>query len=137
MNIMINYGQWMQAVLVPLIFVFLGLFAKQLGRRDGDNTPPINDWAVGTSIVLMTISHISADLLAFEETDKKISTSVLVFILLLFFFLYSIYHDRNRSWKKDKQTGIKTGEKSLFVGVLLPNLISVILFIIYQLLKNY
>src|ERR1700754_2465092 len=113
MNIMINYGQWLQAVLVPLTFVLLGLFAKQLGRRDGDDARLINDLAVGTSIFLMTISHISVDLFASEETGKKISKTLGWFFFILLLFLGSVYNDRNSSWKKDKQTDIKTGKKKL------------------------
>ncbi len=52
---------------VPIIFIFIGTYANRLGRRDGDNSPMLNDWAVGTTIILTALGAIASDL----STAKK------------------------------------------------------------------
>ncbi|MGK7895162.1 MAG: hypothetical protein AB4372_16445 [Xenococcus sp. (in: cyanobacteria)] len=47
---------------IPLIFIFIGVFINRRGRRDGDDAPKINDWAVGTITLLTALGGIAADL---------------------------------------------------------------------------
>ena len=42
-----------QAIAIPIAFLLIGVYAKRLGRRDGDDAPRLNDWAVATSILLL------------------------------------------------------------------------------------
>ncbi|HEY3138589.1 MAG TPA: hypothetical protein VGL29_21370, partial [Blastocatellia bacterium] len=53
---------WVQIGGIPLLLMLVGVFAKRLGRRDGDDSPRINDWAVGTTILLMVLGAALVDL---------------------------------------------------------------------------
>jgi hypothetical protein len=52
-NIVASAG--FQVAAVPLVLMLVGVFAKRLGRRDGDESPRRNDWAVGTTVLLMLL----------------------------------------------------------------------------------
>ncbi len=137
MHLNLTSTQWLQVIILPILFVVIGMLAKRLGRKDGDDSPRINDWAVSTSIILMTFGKIAADLVEFEgKTNPNVQTHNPVwwlFGVLLTIFI-SIEHDRFRSWKKD-ENGLITKEKSLFVGIILPNFASIMVFISYHLYK--
>lgn len=53
---------WFQVIAPPIGFLLIGMFAKRLGRRDGNDSPHINDWAVSTTVLLMTLGKVAADL---------------------------------------------------------------------------
>jgi hypothetical protein len=52
----------LQVALIPLGLMIVGVFARRLGRRDGDNSPRRNDWAVGTTMLLMLLGTVVADI---------------------------------------------------------------------------
>lgn len=117
---------------IPLILVFIGVFANRLGRRDGEKSPPLNDWAVGTLILLTALGSISSDLPT-AQNDKEFLNFGSWFIGVLFTLFISLDNDRYRSWKRDR-TGVplEPSQKHLLFGVIIPNLIGFIIFIAYQ-----
>lgn len=135
MNAAFNTDQLLQVITLPIMFVVIGMLAKRLGKRDGDDAPRINDWAVSTSIILMTFSKIAGDLVEYENENKHSPVPVWCLYLILLFLFFSIEHDRFKSWKMDKQSGTLTKEKKLLCGIIIPNIISILLFAIYQLYK--
>jgi hypothetical protein len=129
--------QWLQIILLPLIFAIVGVLARRLGRRDGDDSPVRNDWAVGTGVVLMTFGKVAADLMEYKATSApsnlpQIASEIFWWlfgmVLALFFF---INHDRYGSWEQDAK-GRPIRSKRMLVGVVLPDLVSVLIFASYQ-----
>jgi hypothetical protein len=110
------------------MLMMVGVFAKRLGRRDGDNSPRSNDWAVRTTILLMLLGTVLGDL----RTAQGRTSELLGWLIgLLFTAFLSLDHDRFRSWKRNDR-GIPLKEKRLFVGVVLPDLLCVGVFCLYQ-----
>ena len=118
---------------IPLIFIFIGVFINRLGRRDGDNTPKINDWAVGTITLLTALGGIAADLStqAIAKSEEDILPLVGWFILVFFALIISIDNDRYRSWKRNNR-GFSTNRKHILWGVIFPILLSGSIFVAYQ-----
>jgi hypothetical protein len=123
-------SHWFQVGGIPLILMVLGVTAKRLGRRDGDDSPHLNDCAVGTSIFLMLLG---ADLTDFRSvsspSDLVPLLSWLVGILLTTFL--SIDHDRYRSWLREAN-GLPSKKKRFWVGVFFPNVLALAIFASYQ-----
>src|SRR5438132_6351514 len=69
-----------QTAVVPLGFLIVGVYARRLGRRDGDETPRRNDWAAATSVILMSLGKVSGDLL--EASSRGTDTLNIVYWLL-------------------------------------------------------
>jgi hypothetical protein len=89
---------WFQVAVVPLMLMMVGVFAKRLGRRDGDNSPRSNDWAVGTTILLMLLGTVLGDL----RTAQGRTSELLAWLIgVLFTAFLSLDHDRFRSWKRN------------------------------------
>jgi hypothetical protein len=80
---------------VPVIFMSIGIFAKRLGRRDGDSSPQRNDCAVATTVLLMTLGVVVADLRA----PTAVASDLVVWLVgILFVTFISIDHAHgNRS----------------------------------------
>ena len=128
--------QWLQVICLPLLFAAIGVLAKRLGRRDGDDSPLRNDWAVGTSVSLMTFGKIASDLLDLLASAVVPTTGYtseigwwLFGMVCAIFFL--IHQDRFNSWCKGPN-GTLDKRKHLFRGVLLPDLVSIVIFACYQ-----
>ncbi len=121
---------WFQIAGIPLGLMLVGVLAKRLGRRDGDRTPRRNDAAVSTEILLIILG---AALVDFRNTRNPIAVSTnlgwLAAILVLVFL--SIDHDRFHSWVRDAR-GAPTATKHLFFGVILPDLVALGVFALYQ-----
>lgn len=117
---------WFQVAIVPLILTTIGVFARRLGRRDGDDSPRSNDWAVGTTVLLMLFGTVLGDI----RTAQAQVSQLLAWLLGLLFTAF-LSHDRFRSWKRDQQ-GLPLKEKRLFVGVILPDVLCVGIFCLYQ-----
>ncbi len=101
---------WFQVAVVPLVLTMVGVFAKRLGRRDGDDSPRSNDWAVGTTVLLMLLGTVLGDI----RTAQAHVSELLAWLLgLLFTAFLSLDHDRFRSWKRDQQ-GLPLKEKRIF-----------------------
>jgi hypothetical protein len=133
----LSANEWLQILLLPLSFAAVGVLAKKLGRRDGDDSPHINDWAIGTSVVLMTFGKIMADLIdsrgnpvppTLVGISSEIHWELLGIILVIFIFLN---HDRFTSWVKNAE-GKPDKWKRRFVGVIFPDLVSILIFACYQ-----
>src|SRR5437660_11835680 len=110
---------WFQVAVVPLILMMVGVFAKRLGRRDGDNRPRRNDWAVGTTVLLMVLGTILGDIRTAQARVAEL-LGWLVGVLCTTFL--SLDHDRFRSWERNSQ-GLPARNKRLFVGVILPDVL--------------
>ncbi len=122
---------WFHIVVVPIAFVLVGASASSLGRRDGDTSPQRNNWAVGTTLLLMTIGTIAADLHTYSKDQKIVNTLTGWLIGLMFVTFMSINHDRYTSWQRDGQ-GSRTDGKHIFWGVILPNTIAAGLYGLYR-----
>lgn len=114
---------------IPLVFVAIGVFANRLGRQDGDSTPRINYFAVGTTVFIMSLATILAEvkitsLGALEGNFGWIS----IYLLCVF---VSIDIDRYSSWKRCS-AGLPTNEKHLWRGIVLPNALGIAAFCLYR-----
>ena len=114
---------------VPLIFVLIGVFANRLGRRNNEDEPEINDWAVGTTILLTLLGTIAADLPLKNGGDYAAFSGWFTSVLVTLFI--SIDNDRFRSWERDI-SGQPTKRKHLYWGVIIPIVLCTIIFIAYQ-----
>lgn len=114
---------------VPILLMMVGLFAQRLGRRDNDPSPRRNDWAVATTVLLMALGVVLDDL--WGSVGSKVTTTLAWLIGLLVAIFFSIDHDRYGSWLRTPD-GKPTDRKSVFLGIFLPNLLSLIIFWIYQ-----
>jgi hypothetical protein len=118
---------WVQVGGIPVMLLIVGVVARRLGRRDGDPSPRANDWAVGTTLLLMVLGTIVGDL----RTQTKILELLGWLIGVLFTIFLSIDHDRYRSWVRDAN-GIPTTDKRLFWGVIAPDVLCLVVFAAYQ-----
>jgi hypothetical protein len=121
-------NRYFQIFGVPMVFMLIGVFAKRLGRRDGDQAPRRNDWAVATTILLMTFGVIAADLRLASAASLPELAGWLVG--MVFVTLISIDHDRYRSWQK--VGGLASDRKNMFSGIILPDVVAVLVFSAYQ-----
>lgn len=121
---------WFQIGGIPIVLMLVGVFAKRLGRPDGDDSPRINDWAVGTTILLMILGASLVDLKNIgNPSDVSPHLGWVIGILLTVFI--SIDHDRFRSWIRGND-GLPLKRKRLFVGVIIPDILSLVIFGFYQ-----
>ena len=121
---------WFQVAGLPLIFLLIGVYARRLGRRDGDDTPRRNDWAVATSILLMTFGTVASDLRN-AKTGEEVAALLGWLIGLLIMLFISMDYDRHLAWERD-ESGLPKQGKRLFVGILIPDSVSLLIFAIYQ-----
>lgn len=125
--------KWLNVGGVPLALMLVGLLARRLGRRDGDVTPWWNDLALGTAILLMLLGIALADLRVAGARIIELSFWLTGVLMMIFI---SINNDRYSSWNRDR--GVVNGaptEKHWFWGVILPDGISLAVFVLYQLRK--
>ncbi|MEW8436622.1 MAG: hypothetical protein AB2689_00550 [Candidatus Thiodiazotropha taylori] len=121
-EIMLNIG-------IPLSFVVVGAFAARLGRKDGDGTPAINHFAVGTTVLSMSLATILSDI-TINSAGNLEGNFIWATFYLLFIFV-SIDIDRFSSWQRDEQ-GIPTNRKHVVRGIVIPNSFGVIAFCVYR-----
>lgn len=124
-------GPIFQVLVVPLVLMAIGVFAAWLGRRDGDDSPKHNDWAVNSTLFLMVIGTILGDL-----GDSKLQQDEVIdlfaWLVGVFFSIFaSLTYDRFASWVPDKQ-GKPTNAKRLWRGVILPDIVALIVFAAFQ-----
>ena len=117
-----------QVLILPIILMLVGVMARRLGRRDNDDSPRRNDWAVGTTVLLMMIGVVLADFRA-PQADVTSLPSWLGGLLLLTFL--SLDHDRYRSWERDPN-GHPDKQKRVIFGIVLPDIIALAVFGAYQ-----
>jgi hypothetical protein len=117
---------YFQILFIPLFLLLIGVIAKRLGRRDGDDSCQLNDFAVGTSVLLMTFSIMLADFRNINDLNELVIILSLVFI--------SIDHDRNRTWERNSE-GLPINKKRIWVGIIFPNIVCASIFGIYQAYK--
>jgi hypothetical protein len=120
---------WFQVGVIPIALMIIGVFANRFGRRDGDDSPRINDWAVNTTILLMVLGTILGDI---GSTLSQLPEQLGWLIGVLFAAFVSLDHDRFRSWERDTATGLPLKNKRLFVGVIWPDIFSLLIFGLFQ-----
>ena len=119
---------WFQVGVIPLALMIIGVFANRLGRRDGDESPRINDWAVNTTILLMVLGTILGDI-GTEPGRLLNSLGWLIGVLVAAFV--SLNHDRFNSWHRG-QNGLPLNSKRLFAGVIWPDILCLLIFGVFQ-----
>jgi hypothetical protein len=122
---------WFHVVAVPLCLMLVGVLARRLGRRDGDPSPRLNDWSVGTLILLTALGKVAGD---FGGAHDPLETFAW-FVGILVFLFFSINHDRYNSWARDA-AGVPTNEKRLVIGILIPDVATLVVFAAYQFMKT-
>ncbi|HLM66910.1 MAG TPA: hypothetical protein VK358_05240 [Longimicrobium sp.] len=121
---------WIQLLGIPVILCLVGMYARRLGRRDGDDSPRRNDWAIATTLLFMTFGIVVSDIRqAPAGTDVSAMLTWLLFTLVAIFV--SVDVDRTHSWEVDEQ-GVKTTTKRLGRGIILPDVMSLALYCVYQ-----
>lgn len=116
-------------IITPLVFVVIGVLANRLGRKDGDKTPKINYFSVGTSVILMTLATIISDV--HVDVNGNVQGNFGWLTIYILFVFVSIDIDRYSSWERTAQ-GRPTGRKHFWKGVLLPNTFGVGAFCLYR-----
>ena len=119
---------WFHVAVVPVILMLVGVLAKRLGRRDGDDSPGRNDFAVGTTVLLMVLGTVLGDL---RTAQAQVAELLGWLIGILFTIFLSLDHDRFRSWERDSD-GLPTKKKRLIVGVVFPDILCLAVFGFYQ-----
>ena len=121
---------WVQVAAVPLVLMLIGVLARRLGRRDGDDTHRANDWAVGTTLLLMALGTILGDLFNTAQPSAQI---VLIYWLLgvLAAAFVSLNQDRYVSWARDTN-GLPMKHKRLFMRIIFPDALCFSIFGAYQ-----
>jgi hypothetical protein len=125
----VNHTNILLNIITPLIFVAVGVYANRLGCKDGDSTPRMNYYAVGTSVFIMSLATILADV--HVNTDGALEGNfgwVVIYLLCIF---VSIDVDRYSSWVRCED-GFPTEKKHLFRGVIIPNGLGVFAFCLYR-----
>lgn len=125
-------GPWFHVFVTPILLLAVGIYARRLGRRDGDDSPRRNDLAAGTSVLLMTFGAIAAD--ARSAAGDSVVAVLAWLIILLCATFASVDHDRYQSWERTSD-GQPRRTKRWWVGIILPDVASVLLFAFYQALK--
>lgn len=117
-------------VLIPIIFIFIGVLAARLGRKDGDTSHLGNTYAVGTSVSIMCLSTAIVECFGAGTGDRE----RFLYWIIIFFVLtwWSTDRDRYASWERDVN-GMPGDKKSLLSGIIIPNLVAIILFSVYKL----
>lgn len=116
-------------LIVPSALLIVGVLCRRLGRRDGDEPPGRNDWAVATAIFLMLLATVVRDIQAGKiPPDYEMPLVIGTFVCAL----ASTDYDRRVSWIRDAN-GKPTDRKRMLVGILLPDGLSLALFAFYQL----
>jgi hypothetical protein len=106
---------WFQIAVVPLFLMLIEIFAKRLGRRAGDTSPARNDFAVGTTILLMLFGIAVGDV-GRAASDPAELVAFLGFLVVVACVLFvSMEHDRFRSWERDAQ-GLPTRKNACSGG---------------------
>lgn len=121
-----------QIAIVPIALMVVGVFANQLGRRDGDDSPRKNDWAVNTTLLLMVLGAILGDLgdSSLQLTDVVNLFGWLVGVLVAVFA--SLSYDRYSSWERDATTKLPLKAKSLWSGIIVPDVAAIVIFAAFQ-----
>ena len=119
---------WFQIAAVPLILMIVGVLARRLGRRDGDDSTGRNDWAVGSTLLLMALGTILGDL---RDTPAHLSDLPWWLSGVLLAAFISLDHDRFRSWERDS-AGLPTKNKRIFIGIIMPDALCFVVFASYQ-----
>ena len=120
--------QTLYSLLVPLVFVVIGVLASRLGRRDNDSSPMRNHFAVATSVILMSLATAISDLGLGGALDSYILVWILGYLVLLWI---SVDFDRFSSWERD-ESGLPTDRKNLWKGIIGPNTVAVGAFFLYR-----
>lgn len=119
--------------LLPLVFVLLGVLANMLGKKDGQQHDFSTDLAVGSTVFLLSISTVFADMYASRKLAQPPPLDAF-FAWLMFFLvllLASLVNDRFNSWVKDGQ-GRKLERKHGIWGVGVPVILSFGFFVLYK-----
>lgn len=119
--------------ILPLIFVGLGILVNMLGKKDGLRHDFSNDFAVGSTVFLLSISTVFSDM---HSSRKQAQPPPLddYFAWLMFFLVFllaSLVNDRFNSWARDT-SGNKLEQKNLLWGVFVPVVLSFVFFVIYK-----
>lgn len=119
---------FVQIVAIPVVLLLVGVLARRLGRRDGDKTTRKNDWAVGTTLLLMALGTILGDL---QNSSAPVPDLPWWLIGVLAAAFVSLEHDRFRSWERDAN-GLPTEAKRLYIGIIFPDIFCFAVFASYQ-----
>lgn len=123
-----------QVIGAPLAFLLIGVFARRLGRRDGDDSPRRNDWAVATTVLLMTLGSVSGDLLEAIRRGDNAQNAAYWLIGLLCATFVSVERDRYTSWvlgADNKPSRLKR----ILGGIIFPDVVALLIFSAYQYMK--
>jgi hypothetical protein len=123
-----------QSAVVPVVFLIIGVLARRLGRRDGDDSPRPNDWAAGTSVILMGLGKAMSDLLDIYVRKRGDPANVALWIIgLLLAAFISIDRDRYASWVVKE--GKPSRDRRLWGGIVFPNAVALLIFTAYRYMK--
>ena len=119
--------------LLPLVFVSLGILTNLLGKKDGAEHRFSNDLAVGSTVFLLCISTVFADIHAVRQSNSSQNFEDFFAWLMWFLILMlaSLVNDRFNSWVKDGK-GKKLEQKHWLWGITVPVALSFLFFVLYK-----
>ncbi len=142
-----SHSTLVTVLLIPLLFVGIGVCARLLGRYDGNPSPKRENFAVATPMLLMTFSTIVADLVQLANNASApgsgliptVTWLVAVFFLLFAYLTFERYlcftvEDTSTNTGTNANMAPRTVRRPI-VGILVPDLVSLGVFIAYQATK--
>jgi hypothetical protein len=118
-----------ESLILAAVFVSYGVLTKLAGRRENDSAPKINEFAISTSISLMTLSKIFTDLFTNGPPSHTFLLAAAIGILAPLFFAVM---DRYVSW--DAPPGGQPTKK-IWLGIVIPNIMAVSVLVLYYWLR--
>lgn len=113
-----------EKIFLTVAFLVLGYFSKAAGRLNNEQPFFLNDLALGSSVMLLSLSKVASDLLeglqsspvnlqAAQASSSMASQRFEWFFAIFILFLLSLVNDRYR-WLRPKIASTKTaGDRSL------------------------
>jgi hypothetical protein len=117
-----------ESIILAIVFVSFGVLVKFAGRRDNDPSPKRNEFAVSTSVSLMTLSKIFADL--FANTPPSHALLLMAAIGLLPPLFFAVF-DRYVSWDASNAPP----KKKIWLGIVVPDIMAILVLFSYYWLR--
>ncbi|HEY0035534.1 MAG TPA: hypothetical protein VGB66_02540 [Longimicrobium sp.] len=95
------------------MLTLVGMYTRRRGRRDGDASPRRNDWAIGTTLLFMTLGVVVSDMRV-APVQADVSPGVGWLLIVLLGLVISLDIDRTHSWARDagnRMTDEATGHR--------------------------
>jgi len=118
-----------EAFTLAAAFVSLGVLAKLAARRENDRTPKINELGIPTTVSLMTLSKIFADIFAAGSPSHELLTAAAIGLPALLLF---VVWERYVSWYDAPGSPPR---RKFWWGIVIPDILAIAVLFLYYLLR--